>query len=348
MPPSSNKEGTKEVFKWSEEETIILCDICLLFIKNNGRSTFYKWKDIQIDVEKKIERDFNNLQTCKNKYDTMRKDWIKWKSLKSSETGLGWDPISGKIDATDEWWQRKIKENPDFKKFRHRGVSLELEKKWEELFGDSYASGENVYVPSMDPIEDLTVEPENSEGEDIESLGADTYLGNSQFTDALLNEDNFFQNFVEQAKGDSTLGNLGSNSQTNVEGKTNGIRGSKKDKKQPTTSPNNVQMKRSRRQSAGSSMLAKEISEMTQCVKLMSQSSSTTNSSMNPSMFTISTAMNIINRMIDDHILEKLSDLWFYATNLIENATKREVFLSMEDDETRLIWLQRLYDNKDN
>ncbi|KMT17832.1 hypothetical protein BVRB_2g033690 [Beta vulgaris subsp. vulgaris] len=101
-------------------------------------------------------------------------------------------------------------------------------------------------------------------------------------------------------------------------------------------------MKCSRRQSAGSSMLAKEISEMTQRVKLMSQSSSTTDSSMHPSMFTISAAMNIINRMIDDHILEKISDLWFYATNLIENATKREVFLSMEEDTTRLIWLQRL------
>ena len=57
----------------------------------------------------KIGRELSNSNTCKNKYDTMRKDWRHWKSLKQSETGIGWDPKSGKIDATNEWWQRKIK-----------------------------------------------------------------------------------------------------------------------------------------------------------------------------------------------------------------------------------------------
>lgn len=105
---SSNKDGTREVFKWSDEDTIILCEVCLTFIKDNGKAQFFKWKDIQMDVEKKIGRELSNPNCCKNKYDAMRKDWRNWKALKLSETGLGWDPYTGKIDASTEWWQRKI------------------------------------------------------------------------------------------------------------------------------------------------------------------------------------------------------------------------------------------------
>lgn len=79
----------------------------------------------------------------------------------------------------------------------------------------------------------------------------------------------------------------------------------------------------------------------------MSQSGSTNNSSMHPSMSTISTAIKIINRIINDHFVEKLGDLWLYATSVIENATTRKVFLSMEDNKSRIIWLQHLYNNKD-
>jgi len=39
----------------------------------------------------------------------MRKDWRTWKHLKTIEIGLGWDPISGKIDASHKWWDKKFK-----------------------------------------------------------------------------------------------------------------------------------------------------------------------------------------------------------------------------------------------
>ncbi|KAL2899250.1 hypothetical protein RDABS01_024332 [Bienertia sinuspersici] len=59
----------------------------------------------------------------------MRKDRRNWTALKTSETGLGWDPTSGRIEASNECWQKKDKgENPEFGKFRQRGVNSVLEE----------------------------------------------------------------------------------------------------------------------------------------------------------------------------------------------------------------------------
>ena len=39
----------------------------------------------------------------------MTKDWRAWKHLKYIEMGLDWDPISGKIEASTEWWDKKLR-----------------------------------------------------------------------------------------------------------------------------------------------------------------------------------------------------------------------------------------------
>ena len=109
MASSSNREGNKEVFKWSDENRCILCEVCLKFIEDNGKAQFFKWREIQMEVEKKIGHKFSTPSSCKHEYDTMRKDYRIWKKLRESETGLGWDPKTGKIDASNEWWQIKIK-----------------------------------------------------------------------------------------------------------------------------------------------------------------------------------------------------------------------------------------------
>ena len=43
----------------------------------------------------------------KNKWDHLRKQWKAWKEC-FGETGLGYDPITGVIQATDEWWAQKV------------------------------------------------------------------------------------------------------------------------------------------------------------------------------------------------------------------------------------------------
>ena len=65
------------------------------------------WKEIQLEVEKKIGRQCG-ANSCKYKYDTMKNEWRLWKELKTSKTSLGKNPIIGNIEASDEWWLKKI------------------------------------------------------------------------------------------------------------------------------------------------------------------------------------------------------------------------------------------------
>ncbi|KAL2921732.1 L10-interacting MYB domain-containing protein [Bienertia sinuspersici] len=250
MAASSSKDGTKGIFKWNIENMVVLCDVCLKFFENNGRNTHFKWKEIQAEVEKKVGCVFTNSNSCKHKYDTMRKDWRNWKDLKSSETGLGWNPVTGKIDASDEWWQRKIKENPEFRKFCQKGVNSTLEERWNNLFGDSYATGKNAFAASLDPdinVKEHGVEYEDFGEDDARILGSNNYFHCDEFTTELINEDNFFENFLEQAQN-STLENRSGASHMINEGPSSSNLASKRVQKQHLTKNKNSQMKRKGRQ----------------------------------------------------------------------------------------------------
>jgi len=94
-------------FKWTDDYEKIFCELCIKFIRKNGRSSF-SWVAMSQDFEAIIKQ--NCKHTClKNKFDAMRKDWRLWKFLKFGETSLGWDPITGKLNCSKEWWERKIK-----------------------------------------------------------------------------------------------------------------------------------------------------------------------------------------------------------------------------------------------
>jgi len=44
----------------------------------------------------------------RNKWDHLRKQWKAWKECFDRETGLGSDSVTGKLEASDEWWTQKI------------------------------------------------------------------------------------------------------------------------------------------------------------------------------------------------------------------------------------------------
>ncbi|PIN26265.1 hypothetical protein CDL12_00983 [Handroanthus impetiginosus] len=68
-----------------------------------------------------------------------------WKNL---ETGVGWNPIKNSLDAFDEWWERKIKENSDYSKFRNKDLSL-IWFRYDTLFCDVAAMGERARALSQ-------------------------------------------------------------------------------------------------------------------------------------------------------------------------------------------------------
>ncbi|KAL4568308.1 hypothetical protein LXL04_023917 [Taraxacum kok-saghyz] len=135
---------------WNNENTVIFCDVCIDFITKNGRGQVLRWREIEDLFAEKIGKRWP-VKSLKNKYDAMKKDWGLWKFLKTGETGLGWNSTTGKLYCSDEWWDKKLKEKPDAKKFRNKGVLPIVEEKWDHLFGDAVATGKACVAPSLDP-----------------------------------------------------------------------------------------------------------------------------------------------------------------------------------------------------
>ncbi|KAJ8420417.1 hypothetical protein Cgig2_011963 [Carnegiea gigantea] len=162
--------ATKEFFKWCYDATTVLCDVIIQYIMKNG-----------------LTSKFGRLcatNCCKHKYDAMRKDCFAWKQLRNIETGLGCNPISGKIEASTAWWDKEIK----------------------HIHGGTYATRENIYVPTMEPPI-INVE-EQGEGHESKNhtegrLGEEDNLhmynlqDNPYFQSVLADEDQFFTDFVE-------------------------------------------------------------------------------------------------------------------------------------------------------
>ncbi|XP_059454052.1 L10-interacting MYB domain-containing protein-like isoform X2 [Corylus avellana] len=135
---------------WTSQLTTNFCEVCVDEVLRGNRPTshFTKqgWRNIEAAFKKNTGRSYTYLK-FKNKWDTLKKDWIAWNKLKGSETGLRWDATKGTIAATDEWWERKLKEVPGASKFRERGLeNLHL---LDIMFRDTTATREGVRAPSL-------------------------------------------------------------------------------------------------------------------------------------------------------------------------------------------------------
>jgi len=65
--------ATKGFFKWSYNETLVLCDVIIRYIMKNGRGQSIKWREIEKEVTQRIKRQCAT-NYCKHKYHAMRKD----------------------------------------------------------------------------------------------------------------------------------------------------------------------------------------------------------------------------------------------------------------------------------
>ncbi|XP_020577784.1 uncharacterized protein LOC110022948 [Phalaenopsis equestris] len=60
--------------------------------------------------------------------------------LKRGSTGLGWDPIKRIIDASEEWWTKRIAVVPAAKNYKTCGIEPDLEEKLDLMFGGVVAT----------------------------------------------------------------------------------------------------------------------------------------------------------------------------------------------------------------
>ena len=96
---------------WSDPtELQAFCQFCAAQVLAGRRKAGFLSKngvDNVIEQLADIGKVVTHLQ-IKNKWDHMKKGWTNYNKCFENESGLGYDPGIGKIDAPDEWWTRKI------------------------------------------------------------------------------------------------------------------------------------------------------------------------------------------------------------------------------------------------
>ena len=96
---------------WKElKELKAFCDLCAIQVLEGKRCGGYL-KNEGVDAVIKQFGEMGKVVThmqVKNKWDHLRKQWKLYKECFDNETRLGIDAGTGKLDASSEWWTRKI------------------------------------------------------------------------------------------------------------------------------------------------------------------------------------------------------------------------------------------------
>lgn len=311
------KKDSEDGVTWSNENTISLCDVCINYITNNGRGQLIRWRDIEEMFVEKVGKHCPS-KSLKNKYDSMKKDWRLWKFLKTGETGLGWNPTTGKLDCSYEWWERKLKEKPDAKKYRHKGVCPQVEEKWDQLFGDAVATGAGCVAPSANP--GFVDKPVNDveENENVNGLAEEAFREYSQYSGADNLDDqegSFWHNFAKEVTGKPTNSDVPKNKTKSV--------------------------KRRKRESGGTSLMREHIEKVHdihhEIVDLIKQG---TNNKKDDIGTSIRMVIDIMNRIAANDDLVVGGEIWCHAMHMFRDRDNRDIFFEQPSDDARLAWLK--------
>ncbi|PWA95289.1 myb/SANT-like domain-containing protein [Artemisia annua] len=338
MAPTN--ETSKANFNWTEQYVLNLCDFLIAYQNKKGQNCDFKWMQLQPEFEKKHNIKFNSKKSLKSKFDGMKRQFTLWKTLKNGETGLGWVESTGKLNCSNAWWDQKIeyllcRKMKNFKPFRTKPPSKELQDARNQLFGDSVACGANEMAPGMDIGTSSQAPIANLEHIDVEfDDNADTYEVYTQFSNSLdAQEEAFYPDLMKDVGQDvPTSSQVGVSKQVNKSTKL-------------TMKPKNVQMKRTGRDSTGSRMfkefMVKQNEKQDRLIEILQSDASGVNKD---DPYSASRCMSVLNGMIDGGMMEDDSPLYYLAMDLFKDAVTRELFLNMRSDDSRLKWLQHKQD----
>ncbi|KAL6582047.1 hypothetical protein OROMI_006061 [Orobanche minor] len=294
----------------------------------NGRGTTFNWKTITTDLNQKLNRNCTP-KVLKNKFDAMKKDWYLWKGL---------------------WHRETVKENKETRRFCNKDFSYGMKELYSEIFEGKCATDENIVAPGMDPSTEDIVNLENGE-EDEDSIHNETELETQ--------ENSFYSDFLRDINITSELPDHTANdtkSHERAQSPSQNTKTQHKTTKTAKTKP--IDMKRKRRQSGGSAMLSEKMGVMvntcTRALELMELDSTSPNKkgchngvSYNGEASTrdtsIALAMDIVNRMVAESLLQNASESWCFLIHLLEDGVKRGLFVNMADDVSSMAWLEYMH-----
>lgn len=103
---------------WTPEEVRYFFELYAEERRKGNRTTSMNkvGKQNIIDAfEKRFKKGFLEWSLLKNKYDTSRKKYVKFRKLIKNKTGLGFDSM-GRVDMSDDWWSEREKECPGIRR----------------------------------------------------------------------------------------------------------------------------------------------------------------------------------------------------------------------------------------
>lgn len=108
----SDAYGRRIKATWDAVSTRVFCDICVeeVIAGNRPNTHFNKtgWVNVVGKFQERAKRNYDYKQ-LKNKWDSLKRDWVLWKLLVRNEKRVEWDYERGTIDANMEWCDEKLK-----------------------------------------------------------------------------------------------------------------------------------------------------------------------------------------------------------------------------------------------
>ncbi|KAL4645193.1 hypothetical protein ACB092_02G218900 [Castanea dentata] len=111
---TSNSEANKARALWGDPSwTTTFCNLCVEEIEARNKRIFAAlsakgWSNLVIKFCDETGLNYEKDQ-LKNRWDVLKVEWRAWEKLKGLHTNLGWDVVKGTTDASDDWWNMKLK-----------------------------------------------------------------------------------------------------------------------------------------------------------------------------------------------------------------------------------------------
>jgi hypothetical protein len=97
--------------QWDSNAAKIFNEICVEQVLANNRPqgclNNKGYANLISQFNERTGRNYTCVQ-MKNRWDALKADFTTWKTLLLSASGLGRDPKTGTIAASDDWWEEKI------------------------------------------------------------------------------------------------------------------------------------------------------------------------------------------------------------------------------------------------
>ncbi|XP_057963707.1 L10-interacting MYB domain-containing protein-like [Malania oleifera] len=303
------KAGAKAI--WDPKATKIFIELCKSeVLAGNQHGNHLRnpvWKTLAPKFNELTGKEYEQNQ-LKNKWDSLRKDWLLWKTLISCATGLGFDYAKGP-EADDDWWEARLKVVPNAVKFRKTGAPMQLDD-LEIMFKHTVANGESVSAFNLDVLpEEENVsrknDPQLAEG------GGDSKEGDNISLEKL------------------TAGTIKC---ARIERENEGMQ-------EETDNEFNSQKEKERNTIGGAAKFSRQLDHIMEVKEGRSSAKSSATSMMtNLPGSSIADVMELMENIPD---IEPGSELYMLGTRLFMKSENREMFVALKRPHVRLVWLKQ-------